>query len=154
MWTHWKGNILDALFDCFLEKLLFLRDHKNFHQIPVLSKHDTRRAGGNRAQRTMTEEDVSHQVLWTATNLRNDSVKTSRTNLITRHTERSLKQCLGEAAAPTVYFFLPSSLEGHKNCEYAVDKPKFPGAAAVWADTGVHVRCCCSSSSSSFINQG
>lgn len=30
-------------------------------------------------------------------------------------------------------FFLSSSLEGHENCEYAVDKPKFPGAAAVCA---------------------
>lgn len=30
-------------------------------------------------------------------------------------------------------FLLSSSLEGHENCECAVDKPKFPGAAAVCA---------------------
>lgn len=62
-------------------------------------------------------------------------------------TNNQTKKTYQESAASTVYF------SRHENCEYAVDKPKFPGAAAVWVDTGVDV-CCCSSSSSSFINQG
>lgn len=152
MWTHWEGNILDALFDCFLETLLFLRDNtrKNFHQIPVFSKHDTRRAG----RRTMT--DLPHQVIGPATNLDSDSMKTYPVWIADQLNNKTyweiIKTASGRGCSPYCIFFLPSSLEGHKNCEYAVDKPKFPGAAAVWADTGVHVCCCCSSSS--FINQG
>lgn len=50
------------------------------------------------------------------------------------HLDKTQQWCLKLTAASA---FLPSPSE---NQEYAADKPKFPGAATVWADAGVHVR--------------